>query len=79
MIFIYGCSNGIISGNNLNYTYADAIHNTANTNNILVVNNRLKIILQYQPPSTPLSEETLSLSLVRKMEIVLEQVIPYQP
>jgi hypothetical protein len=41
-IFIYGCMNGVISNNNLNFTYADSIHQTATTMNTVVRGNRIE-------------------------------------
>ncbi|EFC48367.1 predicted protein [Naegleria gruberi] len=41
-IFIYGCENGTVSNNNLNYTYADSIHNTHTTKSVQIFNNMIE-------------------------------------
>jgi hypothetical protein len=41
-IFIYGCSFGIVSNNNLNFTYADAIHHTAFSHDIHTFKNTIE-------------------------------------
>ncbi|KAG2377629.1 hypothetical protein C9374_009145 [Naegleria lovaniensis] len=41
-IFIYGCFNGTITNNSLNYTFADGIHMTAGSRDILIENNMIE-------------------------------------
>ncbi len=41
-IFIYGCSNGIVSNNSVQFTYADAIHHTAAAHDITTSGNKVE-------------------------------------
>jgi type V secretory pathway adhesin AidA len=40
-MIMLNCSYGVISGNQVHWTWADAIHNTGQSNNLLIVNNTI--------------------------------------